>query len=62
MKKRVFWMIAMLCAVAQGIWAQNSVSTETGLTDAIANGDTNIQLVGDILLTFLLYLLRSHLL
>ena len=51
MKKRVIWMLALLCAVAQGVWAQTSVSTEEELTDAIANGATNILLAKDIQLS-----------
>lgn len=51
MKKRVVWMLALLCAVAQGVWAQTSVSTEKELTDAIANGATNILLAKDIQLS-----------
>ena len=51
MKKRMIWMLTLLCTVAQGIWAQTIVSTEKQLTDAIADGDKNIQLAGDILLS-----------
>ena len=37
--------------MVQGIWAQTTVTTEKQLTDAIADGATNIQLTGDILLS-----------
>ncbi len=42
-------MLSLLCMVAQGVWTQISVSTETQLNDAIAN-DANIQLAENILL------------
>ena len=51
MKKRMIWMLTLLCTVVQGIWAQTIVSTEKQLTDAIAEGDKNIQLTGDIQLS-----------
>ena len=40
MKQKVILMLALLFAVAQGVWAQNptSVSDETSLRDAIADG------------------------
>ena len=43
-------MLALLCTMAQGISAQTPVSTEKELTDAIADGATNIQLTNDITL------------
>ena len=52
MKKRILWMIALLCAVAQGTWAQNAVTVSTAaeLTDAITDG-ANIQLTANIKLS-----------
>ena len=50
MKRRIAGILAVLCLIVQGIWAQTSVTTEKQLTDAIADGATNIQLTGDILL------------
>lgn len=47
------WMLVLLCAVAQSVWAQKAttVSTEQELTTAIADGATNIQLAKDIQLS-----------
>ena len=53
MKILRFIIIALLCAVAQGAWAQTSVSTEQALRSAIADG-ANIQLTADINITSLL--------
>ena len=50
MKQKAMMIIALLCTIAQGISAQNavtSVSTKGELTGAIANG-ANIQLTADI--------------
>ena len=43
-------MLALLCTVAQGVWAQTPVSSEQELNAAITDGATNIQLTADILL------------
>ena len=47
------WMLVLLCAVAQSVWAQKAttVSTEQELTTAIADGAANIQLANDIQLS-----------
>ena len=50
MKTKVFLIFALLCAVAQGAWAQNPVSTKEQLTAAITNG-ANIVLGADIVLS-----------
>jgi len=52
MKLKAFLMLALLCTVAQGVWAQNLtyVSDETSLRRAITNGAENIQLTKDITL------------
>lgn len=50
-KRRIAGILAVLCLMVQGIWAQTTVTTEKQLTDAIADGATNIQLAGDILLS-----------
>ena len=50
MKLKVIWTLALLCAFAQGVWAQTTVKSEQELKDAIADGATNIQLTADILL------------
>ena len=51
MKLKAFLMLALLWAVAQGVWAQNLtyVSDETSLRGAITDG-ANIQLETDITL------------
>ena len=49
--KRFYGMLVLLCLMVQGIWAQNSVitvSTAKDLTDAIADGASNIQLSDNI--------------
>ena len=38
MKQKAYWMLALLCTVAQGVWAQTSVKSEQELKDAIADG------------------------
>ena len=50
MKKRIIWMIALLCAVAQGAWAQEptTVSTENDLREAVKNNGANVRLTKDI--------------
>ena len=50
MKQKVIWTLALLCTVAQGLWAQTSVKSEQELKDAIAD-DANIQLTADIQLS-----------
>ena len=51
MKKTIVMTIALLCAVAQGAWAQTTtVSTAQDLEDAIVDG-ANIQLTDNILLS-----------
>ncbi len=50
MKKKLIFMLSLLCTIAQGVLAQTSVSTEEQLTGAIADG-ANIQLTADIQLS-----------
>lgn len=51
MKLKPYLMLALLWAIAQGVWAQTSVKSEQELKDAITDGATNIQLTADILLS-----------
>ena len=52
MKTKAFLIIALLCAVAQGAWAQTNVSTEDELTTAISGGTTvSVTLTADIALS-----------
>ena len=50
MKKRILWMIALLCMVAQGIWAETyfTVSTEAALRQAVKTNGAYITLQNDI--------------
>jgi len=49
MKRKLFLlMFALLCAVAQGAWAQTSVSTDSELRAAIKNDGANITVTADI--------------
>ena len=50
MKQKVIWTLALLCTIAQSLWAQTTVNDETSLRGAITNG-ANIQLAADILLS-----------
>jgi len=52
MKLKAFLMLALLCTVAQGVWAQNLtyVSDETSLRRAITDGAENIHLTANITL------------
>lgn len=50
MKKIRFLIIALLCAVVQGAWAQTEVSTEDELNNAITDG-ADIKLTADITLS-----------
>ena len=50
MKLKAFLMLALLCVVAQGSWAQTSVSDDKTLRDAITDG-ANIRLATDIQLS-----------
>ena len=50
MKQKVIWTLALLCTIAQGVWAQATVKSEQELKDAITNGAT-IQLTENILLS-----------
>ena len=51
MKKKLFFILTLLCLTVQGICAQTAVTTEKQLTDAIADGATNIQLAENIQLS-----------
>ena len=52
MKTKAFLIIALLCAVVQGAWAQTNVSTESELTSAISSGTTvSVKLTADIALS-----------
>ena len=48
MKTFRFLILALLCAVAQGAWAQTSVSTDSELRAAIKNDGANITVTADI--------------
>ena len=50
MKKRMIWMLALLCAVAQGAWAQLiTVTDESQLSRALSGGNgVHIRLASDI--------------
>ena len=48
MKILRFMIIALLCAVAQGAWAQTTVTTDSELRAAIANDGANITVTSDI--------------
>ena len=48
MKKIFFFTFAFLCTVAQGAWAQTSVSTDSELRAAIQNNGANITVTSDI--------------
>jgi len=48
MKTFRFWILALLCAVAQGAWAQTTVSTDQELRAAIQNNGANITVTADI--------------
>ena len=50
MQKIRYLIIALLCAVVQGTWAQTEVSTENGLRSAITDG-AYIRLMADIALS-----------
>ena len=51
MKKKLLFILTLLCLMVQGICAQTAVTTEKQLTDAIADGATNIQLAENIQLS-----------
>ena len=48
MKKQLFLILALLCAVAQGAWAQTEVSTADDLKTAVQTDGANIKLMADI--------------
>lgn len=48
MKAIRFVIITLLCAVAQGAWAQTEVSTEDDLKTAVQTDGANIKLTADI--------------
>ena len=50
MEKHLYPILALLCLVAPGAWAQTSVSTDTELRNAIAD-KANITVTSDIVLS-----------
>ena len=48
MKKKLFFILSFLCLMVQGTWADAWVETEAQLTQAIADGQTRINLDADI--------------
>jgi len=48
MKAKTLFMVATLMAMAQGAWAQTSVSTDSELRAAIKNDGANITVTADI--------------
>ena len=53
MKKRMIWMLALLCTVAQGAWAQIITVTDEGqLSRTLSGGNgVHIRLANDIQLS-----------
>ena len=52
MKAKLFFIIALLCVVSQGAWAQTEVSTKDALTSAISGGNSvSVKLTADIALS-----------
>ena len=48
MKKNLLLIIALLCAVAQGVWAQTRVTSESDLAQAVKTDGANIVMMTDI--------------
>ena len=51
MKKNLLFIIALLCAVVQGTWAETRVTSESDLTQAVKTDGANIVIINDIELT-----------
>ena len=48
MKKKLFLIIALLCAVVQGTWAETRVTSESDLAQAVKTDGANIVMMSDI--------------